>query len=97
MKTLSKYILVIGILANACTFSNAADVTTQKDNYPLTTCVVSGDDLQEMGHPVTYTYKQAGQPDRVVKFCCKNCIDDFKKDPQKYLAIIDDAAKKQKK
>jgi len=27
-----------------------------------------------------------------VRFCCKDCIAQFEKDPQKYLKIIDDAA-----
>jgi len=26
-----------------------------------------------------------------VRFCCKDCVRDFKKDPAKYLAMIDDA------
>lgn len=64
---------------------------TSSDKYPLTTCVVSGDKLGEMGDPVTYTYKQPGKPDRVVQFCCKDCIKDFEKDPAKYLAKLDAA------
>jgi len=27
-----------------------------------------------------------------VRFCCKNCLQDFQKDPAKYLKMIDDAA-----
>jgi YHS domain-containing protein len=57
-------------------------------NYPLTTCVVSGDKLGEMGDPVAYTYDGTE-----VQFCCPHCIDDFKKDPEKYLAQVR-AAKK---
>jgi hypothetical protein len=59
--------------------------------YPLTTCVVSGDALGEMGHPVDYVYQEAGKPDRLVRFCCKDCIKDFKKDPAKYLKKLDEA------
>lgn len=59
--------------------------------YPLTTCVVSGDKLDEMGDPVKYVYKQPGKPDRLVEFCCKDCIKDFEKDPAKYLAKLDAA------
>ncbi len=47
-----------------------------------------------MGPPIDYVYKQEGKPDRLVRFCCKNCIKDFKKDPAKYLQKIDDAAAK---
>lgn len=39
-----------------------------------------------------YVYQQPGKPDRVVEFCCKDCINDFKKDPAKYLAKLDAAA-----
>lgn len=62
--------------------------------YPLTTCVVSGDKLEDgdMGPPINFVYKQEGKPDRLVRFCCKGCIKDFKKDPAKYLKMIDDAA-----
>jgi hypothetical protein len=27
-----------------------------------------------------------------VRLCCKGCVKEFKKDPAKYLKIIDDAA-----
>lgn len=58
-----------------------------KDTYPLTTCVVSGEKLGEMGEP--YILQHEG---REVRFCCKKCRKDFLKDPAKYLKIIDDAA-----
>ncbi len=59
--------------------------------YPanLKTCVVSGDTLGEMGKPVVII--KDGQE---VKLCCKDCIKDFNKDPQKYLKIIRDHEKK---
>ena len=48
--------------------------------YPLKTCIVSGDNLGEMGDPVVFTHK--GQE---IKLCCKPCKKDFDKDPAKYL------------
>ena len=63
-----------------------------KAAYPLTTCLVSGDKLSEMGTPIDYIYKQPGKPDRLVRFCCKDCIEEFEKEPAKYLKKIDDAA-----
>ena len=57
--------------------------------YPLTTCVVSGEKLGEMGAP--FVHKHNG---REVRFCCKGCLKDFNKDPQKYLKAITDAEKK---
>jgi hypothetical protein len=63
-----------------------------KDSYPLNVCVVSGDKLGEMGQPVEYVYKQPGKPDRVIQFCCKDCIKDFEKEPAKYVQKLDEAA-----
>jgi len=59
--------------------------------YPLKTCVVSGGKLGGMGKPVEYVYKQAGQPDRTVVFCCRACIEKFEKQPAKFLAKLDAA------
>ncbi|MFM2294923.1 MAG: hypothetical protein RLZZ350_1336 [Verrucomicrobiota bacterium] len=57
-----------------------------KPSYPLTTCVVSGEKLGEMGQPYVHTYEG-----REVKFCCKGCVKDFNKDPKKYVAKLDAA------
>jgi len=57
------------------------DATTA--SYPLTTCVVSGEKLGEMGKPVVMNYKWTE-----VRFCCAMCVDQFKKDPTKYLAKL---------
>jgi hypothetical protein len=72
----------------------AAWLAAAKAAYPLATCVVSGDKLEggDMGAPVDYIHKEDGKPDRLVRFCCKDCVRDFKKDPPKYLAMIDAAA-----
>jgi YHS domain-containing protein len=47
--------------------------------YPLETCLVSGEDLDEMDERVSTVYQ--GQ---TFEFCCKPCLVKFKKDPQKY-------------
>lgn len=72
----------------------AADSAASVAAYPLTTCVVSGDKLEDgdMGPPINYVYKEASKPDRLVRLCCKGCIKKFNKEPAKYLKIIDDAA-----
>ncbi len=61
------------------------------DSYPLKTCVVSDEKLE--GDIVKYVHKEAGKPDREVRFCCDGCIDDFKKSPAKFLAKLDAAGK----
>jgi YHS domain-containing protein len=48
--------------------------------YPLSTCIVSGEELGSMGDPVTHVYE--GQE---LKFCCAGCIGQFKEDPEKYI------------
>ena len=68
-----------------------AAATGPKAAYPLKTCVVSGGKLGGMGKPVEYLYKQSGQPDRTVIFCCKACIRKFEKDPAPFLAKLDSA------
>ena len=77
--TMVAALLVTGLLATA---------EEAKSEYPLKTCVVSGDELGEMGDPVIYQHNG-----REVRFCCKDCIEDFNKDPEKYLKMLDDAAK----
>lgn len=80
------------------TDKDAAWLAKAKTEYPLDTCPVSGDKLKggDMGKPLDFIYRQAGKPDRLVRFCCKDCLKDFNKDPAKYLKQIDDAAAKSK-
>jgi hypothetical protein len=72
----------------------AAWLAKARTDYPLDACVVSGDKLEAnaMGGPVDYIHQETGKPDRLVRFCCKDCVRDFKKNPAKYLTKIDDAA-----
>jgi YHS domain-containing protein len=56
---------------------------TPSANYPLKTCVVSGEDLGAMDSRVAYSYDGTE-----VQFCCPDCIKDFEKEPAKYLAKI---------
>ncbi len=59
--------------------------------YTLKTCVISGEKLGGMGEPYVYKYQ-----DREIKFCCKGCLKEFNKDPDKYVKAIQDAEKKAK-
>jgi hypothetical protein len=62
--------------------------------YPIDTCVVSGESLElhSMSKRLDIIYREPGKPDRLVRFCCKGCVTDFKKDPAKYLRALDEAA-----
>lgn len=66
----------------------ATPAQNSSDDYPLTTCVISGKPLGSMGKPFVYTYKQEGQPNQTVKFCCKGCLGNFEKNPAASLAKI---------
>jgi len=84
---MKKILLPLLLVLAACADKETTPETTA-DDYPLTTCVISGSELNDHGEP--HVHKHEG---RTVKFCCPPCLDDFDKDPAKYLAMID-AAKK---
>jgi len=92
-----KKILIATLLASAFVVGsfNTMAVDKKRDekksDYPLTTCVVSGEKLGEMGKPYVLKYKG-----REVHLCCGSCEKDFKKDPTKYLKKLDDAEKAKK-
>jgi YHS domain-containing protein len=71
--------------------TNAPGSSTKTDVklYPLKTCIVSGDKIGEMGKPVKLIYK--GQE---MKFCCKDCVKDFNKDPEKWIKKLAEVQKK---
>ena len=79
MKKLLLALATTALLAGCSTASNQSAVKP----YPLNTCIVSDDKLGEMGPPVVKVYN--GQE---VKFCCKNCVKDFDKEPAKYLTKL---------
>lgn len=56
--------------------------------YRLNTCPISGNKLGAHGDP--YVFVRDGQE---VKLCCEPCLDDFNKDPAKYLAEIEAKSK----
>ena len=64
-----------------------AVVAEQLPSYPMTTCVISGDELGDK--PINYVYEN-----RLVRFCCAMCIDTFLKDPDAALSKLDAAAVK---
>jgi YHS domain-containing protein len=61
-----------------------AKPAVKADDYPLTTCPVTGAKLGAMGKPVIHNYKG-----REVRFCCSGCIAKFDKEPDKYLKLMD--------
>lgn len=95
----TKLILTLAGISLAPVFASAAESKTPPpaketagaDDYPLKTCVVSGETLGSMGEFVTYTHREPGKPDRVVRFCCEGCIEDFRQNTEKFLKKLDAA------
>ena len=54
--------------------------------YPLKTCLVTGDGLDDMDERVSVVYE--GQ---TFEFCCKPCVKKFNKNPRKYLKALEKA------
>jgi len=61
-----------------------ATETTAAIPYPLEVCIVSGEELGSMGEPVVIVHEG-----REIKFCCAECLPAFNKDPEKYIATLD--------
>jgi hypothetical protein len=66
-----------------------AKVEGKAKAYPLDTCIVSDEKLDSMGEPYVFTHE--GQQ---IKLCCKSCLKDFNKTPNKYLSKLKKAEKK---
>ena len=52
-------------------------------------CPVSGEEIKEESK-ATYEYEG-----KIYNFCCPMCIDEFKKDPEKYIKRVDEELKKE--
>lgn len=63
----------------------ASHDTASARPYPLEKCVVSGEPFE---HGKPYTFVRNGQE---VKLCCKDCLAEFNKNPDKFMAKINDA------
>ena len=82
-------LLLMGVCAPALAAESKDASVAKKDKpYPLSVCIVSDEKLGDMGEPEVLHYKG-----REIKFCCSDCVKSFNKDPQKYIAKLDKAAK----
>src|SRR5262245_53793773 len=60
----------------AAPLSDAQVIAQQLPCYPITTCPISNEPLDSMGKPMDLVHEG-----RLVRFCCKSCVREFKKDP----------------
>ena len=64
--------------------ADAAIIEKEKASYPLDTCVMSGQKLGDKAVDCVIN-------NRLVRFCCKDCVDSFKKDVAGNLKKLDAA------
>jgi hypothetical protein len=77
---------VEGDPAKASEKLDAAVKEKQAADYPLETCVVSGEKLGSMGDPIEVVVGN-----RLVKLCCAGCEKALEKDPAKHIGTVDKA------
>ena len=85
-----KFIKSSFLIITAVLFGSAATIRAESaipKDYPLKQCPVSDEKLGEHGKAI-----KAVAPDGTeVYLCCKSCMKDFKKDPEKYAKMVNDA------
>ena len=93
------YSLILGFIF---VFSLAGFVWAQEQKTDMATeavqlvdagnkvCPVSGDKIDEK---LKATYEYEG---KIYNFCCAMCIDEFKKDPEKYIKKVEEEMQKEK-
>ncbi len=85
MKTLKQ--LILCALLVAC-----SGLAQASDGHLADKCIVSGEAFGgEMGEPISIEHNG-----RTIRLCCKSCVRKFKKDPEKYLKLLDEAEKAKK-
>jgi YHS domain-containing protein len=67
---------------------NKAVIAKQQAVYPLKRCLVTGETFTD-AEAVNFV-----QANRLIRFCCKDCIKKFRQDPVKYFRLLDEAGKK---
>ena len=94
IKNLTAVVLALSTLASPlATFAADQKSEAKPKPYPLKTCVVTDEEINDKGEMKPYRFVHEGHE---VKLCCKSCLKDFKKDPAKYMAKIEAAEKKSK-
>lgn len=82
--------LLFGVSYAQCPISHKVEAaveettpeTLESIEVDNTICPVSGEEIDEETK-VTYEYKG-----KTYNFCCEACVEEFKKDPQKYISAM---------
>ncbi len=98
MKTSFALLLAFGLASCATTPAPAGAAPVAKETgrkaapepkpYPLETCLVTGDDLDEMDDRISTVHDA-----QVFEFCCKPCLKKFRKSPGKYVKLLAQATR----
>lgn len=62
--------------------------SSSNEGYPLKTCLVTDEELTSMGKPFVKVWNGT-----TIKLCCEGCMEDFEKEPKKFLAKLENANK----
>ena len=65
--------------------------TNESENVGNKICPVSGERIDEK---LKATYEYEG---KIYNFCCASCIEEFKKDPEKYIKKVEEELKEKEK
>jgi YHS domain-containing protein len=80
MSRLTKILLIFTVFVFAFSLSSFG----QQPDDEMVKCPVSGEKIKKSEAKGTYEYKG-----ETYYFCCDNCIESFKKDPEKYIHLED--------
>lgn len=84
MKTKSTIAILAALLMGGTfTFAASGPAKGVPKDYPLKKCVVSDEALGEHGKVVKVSHDGTD-----VYLCCKDCVKDFKKNPEKYTKMV---------
>ena len=81
-KALAAFILVIFVCGMCYAEQGSQRAGTVPVKINNTICPVTGEEV-DIKNPVTAEYKG-----KVYNFCCPMCVQEFEKDPEKYIAKI---------
>jgi YHS domain-containing protein len=59
-------------------------IATQLPTYPTDKCIVTDDKIESLGTPTNMLWGT-----RLVRLCCKNCVEQFKENPGDFIAALD--------
>jgi len=75
--------LALAIALPACASTGDGPRSGGVRPYPLGDCLVTRTKLGSMGDPIVKVYG-----DREIRFCCPPCVDEFERNPAKFLKLL---------